>query len=89
MLRVSGLGIFVVLDPVYIYWLVGGIENSTVLCLNRLRHERANGAGELFLSIDDFVLLLCQFAYERTPISPHRNQPPVVPGCNGYETPSV
>jgi hypothetical protein len=31
--------------------------------------KRPNGAGELFLSIDDFVLLLYQFAYEGIPVS--------------------
>ena len=70
-------------------WLVGGIENSAVLCLNRLRHKGSNGASELFLSIDDFVLLLYQFAYEGTPISGHRDQRAAVPAFNGYETPSV
>lgn len=53
-------------------YAVGGIENSTVLCLNRLRDEHSNGPIDLFRSIDDVALLLCQFAYEGTPISRHR-----------------
>ena len=57
-------------------YVVGGIENSTGLCLNRLRHEKPNGASDLFRSIDDVVLLLCPFAYEGTPISRHRESAP-------------